>query len=113
MGPRIMTSEEKAAKETEEIPADDPPDYSDQDMCVNQNQDDNPKRKGSIWQTAKNKIKITPKDATPVDWKLIGLVFISMVRHVLLIRFSATCIISNIVSNLNYWLCHLRQYSMI
>lgn len=78
MGPRIMTSEEKAAKETEEIFADDPPDYSDQDMCVNQNQDDNPKRKGSIWQTAKNKIKITPKDATPVDWKLIGLVFISM-----------------------------------
>lgn len=85
MGPRIMTSEEKAAKETEEILADDPPDYSDQDMRVNQNQDDNPKRKGSIWQTAKNKIKITPKDATPVDWKLIGLVFISMVRHVLLI----------------------------
>lgn len=85
MGPRIMTSEEKAAKKTEEILADDPPDYSDQVMCVNQNQDDNPKRKGSIWHTAKNKIKITPKDATPVDWKLIGLVFISMVRHVLLI----------------------------
>lgn len=85
MGPRIMTSEEKAGRETEEISTEDPSDYSAQDMCVNQNQDHSPKRKGSIWQTAKNKIKITPKDATPVDWKLVGLVFISMVRQVLLI----------------------------
>lgn len=80
-----MTSEEKTARETEEISTEDPPDYSAPDICVNQNQDQSPKRKDSIWQTAKNKLKITPKDATPVDWKIVGLVFISLVRQVLLI----------------------------
>ncbi|XP_062575321.1 uncharacterized protein LOC134237232 [Saccostrea cucullata] len=35
-------------------------------------------KRSSIWETAKNKIRITPKDATPVNWKMIGLVFVSM-----------------------------------
>ncbi|XP_022344919.2 uncharacterized protein LOC111137655 [Crassostrea virginica] len=37
-----------------------------------------PRRRSSIWHTVKNKIRITPKDATPVNWKMVILVFISL-----------------------------------
>lgn len=39
-----------------------------------------PRRRSSIWHTVKNKLRITPKDATPVNWKMVILVFISLVR---------------------------------
>ncbi|XP_061196699.1 uncharacterized protein LOC133204975 [Saccostrea echinata] len=45
------------------------------------------RKSSSLWQRAKNRIKITPKDATPVDWKIIGLVFISMFTGTLSLTF--------------------------
>ncbi|XP_062597374.1 uncharacterized protein LOC134258806 [Saccostrea cucullata] len=45
------------------------------------------RKTSSIWQRAKNKIRITPKDATPVNWKIIGLVFISMFTGTLSLTF--------------------------
>ncbi|XP_056019007.1 uncharacterized protein LOC125663922 isoform X2 [Ostrea edulis] len=48
------------------------------DVGISDDQEQSPGRKSSIWQTVKSKMKITPKDATPVDWKIIGLVFLSL-----------------------------------
>ena len=50
-------------------------------VAISDDREQSPRRKSSIWQTAKSKIKITPKDATPVDWKIIGLVFLSLVSR--------------------------------
>jgi hypothetical protein len=55
-------------------------------LAISDDQEQSPRRKSSIWQTAKSKIKITPKDATPVDWKIIGLVFLSLVSRVELVK---------------------------
>ncbi|XP_062610268.1 uncharacterized protein LOC134272049 [Saccostrea cucullata] len=45
------------------------------------------RKTSSIWQRAQNKIRITPKDTTPVNWKIIGLVFISMCTGTLSLTF--------------------------
>lgn len=38
-----------------------------------------PKRKSSIWVIVKDKMSVTEKGSTPLDWKMLSLVFLSLV----------------------------------
>lgn len=50
-----------------------------QDGSNHDNSEDNlPQRKSSIWRTVKNKIRVGDKNATPLNWKYVFLVFISL-----------------------------------
>jgi hypothetical protein len=38
-----------------------------------------PRRKSSVWVLVKKKLSVAEKGATPIQWKIVGLVFMSLV----------------------------------